>query len=448
MKRLLLTGFAALSCAVLSAQALQGPRIYAEDMNPGIISVDKATGKKVVTRAESMSDVYSFVSAYGENWMLGDPSSYVRWISEDSNAVTIYTDQTTNEPSPSHNFVHVLGSSFDPKDSSYFAIGKPVLTRYNPYKIDTIYFLQFYVRNTDSVDLGNGNEEVVDTVFVQYFDFNGMTMRAFTRNGTNRNMSPDVDKYVPSTRLNTAAVATDTILLTTEWADSVNFDEGQLFGRLVKMVPENFNSLSTSGADVSANVTGFAITFKPMIKPNLGDTFINWNDPASFTPKLNGYGVRVSYWENHAQDILTLWRLNNTFWTISSIADGQTINGWRSYLPTTAYTTTTMLDCDFAITTDNMSVSRFNNGISQLKVVPNPASTASEVGVLFNLEKSSNVYAIVRDINGKVVSTINEGAYNKGINEMLISTENFTAGIYTVSVISNFGTQSSKFIVQ
>jgi len=93
-------------------------------------------------------------------------------------------------------------------------------------------------------------------------------------------------------------------------------------------------------------------------------------------------------------------------------------------------------------------VSKFNNGISQLKVVPNPASTASEVGVLFNLEKSSNVHAIVRDINGKVVSTINEGAYNKGINEMLISTENFTAGIYTVSVISNFGTQSSKFIVQ
>ena len=71
-----------------------------------------------------------------------------------------------------------MGSVFDPKDSSYQITGQPLLTRFNPYTVDTIRWLQFYVRNADSMEKIQGTDtltvEIVDTLFVQYFNFQGL----------------------------------------------------------------------------------------------------------------------------------------------------------------------------------------------------------------------------------------------------------------------------------
>jgi hypothetical protein len=294
--------------------------------------------------------------------------------------------------------------------------------------------------------LGNGNQEVIDTVFVQYFDFSGISLRQFGRGGNNLNAAPNVDGYKAKTRLNSTALYTDTILLNTAYGDSVNYQEGRLFGRTVGTIPPDFKSLSTNGTQVQANVVAMSVFFKPMKKAQLYDTFVNWTNP-NFKRTTNGLGVRFLYWTDHAQDIYSPYRINNTFWTPGFLVDGQTFNGWKSYLPTTAYNTTSMFDVDFNITVENLSARELAKDLSAVKVYPNPA-TGNQVAAVFNLTKTANVSAVVMDINGRTVKTLPSGSFQKGLNELVISTDGLSKGIYTLSVQTDNAVEATKFVVQ
>jgi hypothetical protein len=153
------------------------------------------------------------------------------------------------------------------------------------------------------------------------------------------------------------------------------------------------------------------------------------------------------YWTDHAQDILTPYKINNTFWTPGFLVDGQTFNGWRSYLPTTAYNTTSMFDVDFNITVENLSARELAKDLSAVKVYPNPA-TGNQVAAVFNLTKTANVTAVVMDINGRTVKTLPSGAFQKGLNELVISTDGLSKGIYTLSVQTDNAVEATKFVVQ
>jgi hypothetical protein len=450
MKKLLLFGFGAIGFLSLNAQAPINHKIHEQDKNQGVsnkqnIYVGPNAKNQMSKRAETLQDVYNFAEAYGESMMLGAPESYIRWISADSNALTVYSDDNGGSTTQ-HNGIHVVGTSFDPKDSAFIDIGKTVLARFNPYTVDTIRWIQYYVRNVDSIDLGNGNQEVIDTVFVQYFDFSGITLRQFNRGGTNLNSAPNVDGYKAKTRLNSTALYTDTILLNTAYGDSVNYQEGRLFGRTVGTIPPDFKSLSTNGTQVQANVVAMSVFFKPMKKAQLYDTFVNWTNP-NFKRTTNGLGVRFLYWTDHAQDIYSPYRINNTFWTPGFLVDGQTLNGWKSYLPTTAYSTTSMFDVDFNITVENLSARELAKDLSAVKVYPNPA-TGNQVAAVFNLTKTANVSAVVMDINGRTVKTLPSGSFQKGLNELVISTDGLSKGIYTLSVQTDNAVEATKFVVQ
>ena len=450
MKKLLLFGFGAIGFLSLNAQAPINHKIHEQDKNQGVsnkqnIYVGPNAKNQMSKRAETLQDVYNFAEAYGESMMLGAPESYIRWISADSNALTVYSDDNGGSTTQ-HNGIHVVGTSFDPKDSAFIDIGKTVLARFNPYTVDTIRWIQYYVRNVDSIDLGNGNQEVIDTVFVQYFDFSGISLRQFNRGGTNLNSAPNVDGYKPKTRLNSTALYTDTILLNTAYGDSVNYQEGRLFGRTVGTIPPDFKSLSTNGTQVQANVVAMSVFFKPMKKAQLYDTFVNWTNP-NFKRTTNGLGVRFLYWTDHAQDIYSPYRINNTFWTPGFLVDGQTLNGWKSYLPTTAYSTTSMFDVDFNITVENLSARELAKDLSAVKVYPNPA-TGNQVAAVFNLTKTANVSAVVMDINGRTVKTLPSGSFQKGLNELVISTDGLSKGIYTLSVQTDNAVEATKFVVQ
>jgi hypothetical protein len=260
------------------------------------------------------------------------------------------------------------------------------------------------------------------------------------------NSAPNVDGYKPKTRLNSTALYTDTILLNTAYGDSVNYQEGRLFGRTVGTIPPDFKSLSTNGTQVQANVVAMSVFFKPMKKAQLYDTFVNWTNP-NFKRTTNGLGVRFLYWTDHAQDIYSPYRINNTFWTPGFLVDGQTFNGWKSYLPTTAYNTTSMFDVDFNITVENLSARELAKDLSAVKVYPNPA-TGNQVAAVFNLTKTANVSAVVMDINGRTVKTLPSGSFQKGLNELVISTDGLSKGIYTLSVQTDNAVEATKFVVQ
>jgi hypothetical protein len=464
MKKLLLTGLVLVNALAAFAQAPQIERIHPQDTKIGGIlpkqRIHTSQGDFVTTkRAETLSGQYNYVSSYGETQMIGTASTYVRWLTEDTNALTIFTDGTSGR-----GFIHTMGSVFDPKDSSYQITGQPVLTRFNPYTVDTIRWLQFYVRNADSMQriqfrdsvmqdtvkvatFDTFNVEIVDTLFVQYFNFQGLGFASIV-GGTNLFGYPNPATYRAATLLNTAALSTDTILFRTGDGDSVDRFAGSLFSSLNGVVPNNLRSLSTNAAQVNANVIGFCLVFKNMQKAKFNDTFMNWSEP-TYRSKINGYGVRAHYWENIAVVSETPYRYNNTFWTPSVLRNGvRTSNGWQSYYPTSIYTTSTLLGYWIDITTQNASVEALKNGVADLKVFPNPSNQGDNVVVNFELNDNASVNVEVMDINGRIVAVQNNDMMNRGINEVQISTSNFAPGVYMVNVKSTVGAKTAKFIVR
>lgn len=464
MKKLLLTGLVLVNAIAAFAQTPQIERIHPQDTKIGgilpIQRIHTSQGDFVTSkRAETLSGQYNFVTSYGETQMIGEASTYVRWLTEDTNALTVYTDGTTGR-----GYIHTMGSVFDPKDSSYQITGQPTLTRFNPYTVDTIRWVQFYVRNADSMQtikfrdsvmqdtvmvarFDTMNVEIVDTLYVQYFNFQGLAFAGVT-GGLNLFGYPNPTTYKAATLLNTSALATDTILFRTGDGDSVDRFAGSLYSRLTGVIPPNFRSLSTNAAQVNANVVGFSLVFKNMLKPNLNDTFMNWSEP-THRSNINGYGVRAHYWENVAVVSETPYRYNNTFWTPSVLRNGvRTSNGWQSYYPTSIYTTSTMLGYWIDITTENASIEALKNGVADLKVFPNPSNQGQNVVVNFELNDNAAVTVEVMDINGRVVASQNHDFMNRGINEVQISTLSLAPGMYVVNVNSTVGKQTAKFIVR
>ena len=451
MKKLLLTGLVLVNALAAFAQAPQIERINPQDTKIGGIlpkqRIHTSKGDFVTTkRAETLSGQYNYVSSYGETQMIGEASTYVRWLTEDTNALTIYTDGTSGR-----GFIHTMGSVFDPKDSSYQITGQPLLTRFNPYTVDTIRWLQFYVRNADSMEKIQGTDtltvEIVDTLFVQYFNFQGLGFASVV-GGTNLFGYPNPTTYRAATLLNSSALSTDTILFRTGDGDSVDRFAGSLFSSLNGVVPPNLRSLSTNGTQINANVVGFSLVFKNMQKAAFNDTFMNWSEP-THRSNINGYGVRAHYWENVAVVSETPYRYNNTFWTPSVLRNGvRTSNGWQSYYPTSIYTTSTLLGYWIDITTQNASVEALKNGVADLKVFPNPSNQGDNVVVNFELNDNASVIVEVMDINGRVVAVQNNDMMNRGINEVQIATSTFAPGVYMVNVKSSVGAKTAKFIVR
>jgi len=84
-------------------------------------------------RAESYSNWYNFTGAYEENELLGQTlSGFVNFIQPDTNLYMVYSDGTKSKLG-----FHIVGTTFDPKDSAFLNKAE-VLTRFNPYTVDTL----------------------------------------------------------------------------------------------------------------------------------------------------------------------------------------------------------------------------------------------------------------------------------------------------------------------
>lgn len=441
MKKLLFFGLAVLAAVSADAQTMNAGKIHAEDMNPGVRAQDMRKVNTSRRGRETGGGNYNYLQAYGDELMLGDPKTYVRWIMPDTNAAIVYSGGEKD-----HVSMCVVGSIFDPKDSTFGSAGLPVLTKFNPYSVDTIRWVQYYVRNVDSIEVAGTKTNVVDTLYLQYFDISGIDFRGFSfQNKRHLNAAPKVATYVPSTLLNTAAIKTDTFFLDKTWADSFSVEGGQLFGRINGTTP-GIVSQSSNGTAITNNIMAFALTFKPMFKAALGDTIINWGK-TGYTPKVNTLGLRMGYFTNTMHEIYSPYRYNNSFWTPFDLAGGQTVNGWKSYYPTSAYNTTSFWAYNVDITSENLSAKNISKELSGTKVYPNPTSGSNAVAV-FNLNKSNQVSAQIVDLNGRVVRSFAARQFNAGMNQFGLNTADLASGIYTVVLQSAAGTESTKLVVE
>ncbi|MFN5888787.1 MAG: T9SS type A sorting domain-containing protein [Bacteroidota bacterium] len=434
----LIAGFATISAfAQISA-----PAIPSVEKNPGLKATELSKFNKKTNRRTDYGSWYTYTDAYKEGVLLGQEySTFVRWVMPDTNAGFVYTDGNYASIG-----IHVVGSMFDPKDSLFQSTGQEVLTKFNPYTVDTIAWTEYYVRNLDSIDVGGVMTEVIDTVVVEYFDFTGIQFRGFTFNNMNHiNGSPKTSTYQKGSLRNTSAIKTDYILLGTKDRDSLDRANGRLFGSVGYVVP-GIKSMSTSaGTDVRINTTCFSLAFKPMVRAKLGDTIVNWNNVPT-TTKVNTYGVRMAYIENNFWEITSPFRVNNAFWTNSQLLFGATVNGWSSYLPTTAYNTGYFLPYDIHISTQNLKATEIQP-IQNLAVYPNPANIGNNFHVTFNSASVTSGKVEIMDLNGKVIVAGESRNFANGSNTVTVNAT-LTAGIYMVAVKTANGTQSTKLIVQ
>jgi hypothetical protein len=347
---------------------------------------------------------------------------------------------------------HILGTSFDPKDSTF--LGKnEVLTRFNPYTVDSLAFTQFYIRLVDQVNVGGTMVDVVDTVYIQYYDITGIKVGGYTLQ-SNPGVSysyatPNVDKLSYKSLMNSAAIKTDTLLLTKAFADSLILENGtpkSFIGRGIQ-IPVDLKSKSTNGADGTTSLFAFSVMYKPMIKAALGDTSLAYNG-STWTKKYNMYGVRLGSLDGHDQSITSKNKINNMFVTNFQVRYGQTLFGFlKSYLPGTVFGSTIFFPSFLHITTPNLSNKNIVAGLSGVQVYPNPVASNSSADVVFDLTAPSAVKAVVTDLNGRVVSTSASVNCIAGQNSVSVSTAGLSKGIYMVTVESNLGRMSSKLTV-
>lgn len=418
-----------------------GSYIPSVDKNPGLKPSEELKFKKTVNRRTDYGEWYTYTKAYEDGQLLGQTlTTFVRWMMPDTNAGFVYTDGKYQSVG-----IHVVGSMFDPKDSLFQSTGQEVLTKFNPYTVDTIAWTRYYIRNLDSVMVGGTMTEVVDTVVVQYFDYSGIEFRGFSFNNMSHiNGSPKTTTFKTGSLRNTSALKTEYIYLRSGDKDSIDRAAGTIFGSTEFTVP-GFSSLSTSnGLDVRVNTVAFSVCFKPMVAANLGDTIVNWNNVPT-TNKRNVYGLRMAYLENNFWEITSNYRINNAFWTNAQLVFGAKVNGWASYLPTTAYNTGFFLPYSIHITTANLN-NKDLNVLSGINVYPNPAQKGN-VQVVFNSSKLAIGKVVVSDLNGRVVMTTAEQNIGMGENVIPVSAD-LASGIYMVSVQSTAGTQSAKLVVQ
>ncbi len=451
MKKLLLS-FAALIGLTTGAIA-QTAELKISDAQKNI-SVNKTTyvlkDKKLVPsrRADVYSDWYNFTGSYEEGTLLGQKlNTFLSFIQPDSNLYTVYSD---GKKAPTA--WHIIGSTFDPKDSNYLASGKSVLTRFNPYTVDSLAFTQFYIRQADQMTVNGNLVDIVDTVYIQYFNIGGIKVGGYTQTSnpgvSYKYATPAVDNLSTKSLINSAAIKTDTLLLTKAFADSLILENNipkSFIGRTIQ-IPVNLKSQSTNGANNSANLFAFSIVYKPMQKAKLGDIGIAYD--GSPYMKYNLYGLRVASLTGHAQEIISTNKINHMFLCNVQVRYGQTLFGFlKSYIPGTLWTNSLFFPNFIHITTQNLSTNKINSGITGIQVYPNPAASNSQVDVVFNLSANAMVKTVVTDMNGRVVLSNEAKQYVAGENAVVVNTNGLSQGIYLVTLESAAGRMSSKLTV-
>jgi len=81
-----------------------------------------------------------------------------------------------------------------------------------------------------------------------------------------------------------------------------------------------------------------------------------------------------------------------------------------------------------------------------LNVYPNPAK--NQTTIYFTLAKTSAVSIKLFDMNGKSIQTLISGNQQQGDHTLQLNTSKFSAGIYTIRMVTDNGVKNLKLVVQ
>lgn len=83
------------------------------------------------------------------------------------------------------------------------------------------------------------------------------------------------------------------------------------------------------------------------------------------------------------------------------------------------------------------------------KLFPNPLNSQQKINLEFYLNDLSQVNIQLLDINGNILSTLNNSYFNPGLNQLSLnlSTQNLSNGMYIIKIDSKFGSSVKKIMV-
>ena len=343
---------------------------------------------------------------------------------------------------PYFQFTHAVGAAFTPNDPNLeLSDDNTILSRYNAYTVDSVYFPYLYVRYVDSIDLGAGKVKVVDTLVVQFFKFPNLVKGSFN--------AADPETFMKNTNFTKSlmgannAAYTMNIPLTDADSTSAPSDQGWgSKGRIVPL-PANFN-MPADPSLTGQNVFGFMISFKTMLPYSLGDT-MEVRNGANVTKKLNYFGHSL-YSNGSTTQIAQKEYVNNSWWVGSEHIYGGNINGWENSIPGNAYFSDQYLNYGVHITTQTLGTEKLDNNIT-FGVYPNPVSTTENLMADFNLVNASDVSIAIYDILGNKVMDVVDGYYTSGEHKVDANISGLTPGMYIYNVKAGNAVTSKKISV-
>ncbi len=101
----------------------------------------------------------------------------------------------------------------------------------------------------------------------------------------------------------------------------------------------------------------------------------------------------------------------------------------------------------FHVTTANLAVKNSSKEVALIEAYPNPAAANSQVVISMNSNKSTSAIVTLTDMSGKVVKTMNTEIIN-GKNNIVISTNALSNGMYLVNVAGEGFQSSSKLVIE
>jgi hypothetical protein len=101
----------------------------------------------------------------------------------------------------------------------------------------------------------------------------------------------------------------------------------------------------------------------------------------------------------------------------------------------------------FHVTTNNLAVKNSSKEVTLVEAYPNPAAANSEVVLSMTANKATTAVITVTDMSGKVVKTMNAEIVD-GKNNITISTNALSNGMYLVNVAGEGFQSSSKLVIE
>ncbi|MFT4521540.1 MAG: hypothetical protein ACI8ZN_000477 [Bacteroidia bacterium] len=353
---------------------------------------------------------------------------------------------TAQNQNPFSNGFNLYGTVFQPSDELYSlqTSDGASFDRFDRPICDSIYFPYSYIRQVDQIDVSGEMIDVVDTIYVHYYENKNLTT-TWQFNNSEETFSMPITGNFSVKRLGPSDVThIDTVLLMKAAATDSTLEESINLGGIALAVPSTVNKILSNSALNDANVIGFSIVYKTMVPYSFGDTILSYNDNVVPSKKLNAFGT-ASYTNSGARVIQTDYN-NNSFATNRQVRYGQKdLDPLVGYLPTlqsVGWGSDFYFDGAFHLVGDN-SVGDVQNELG-VKVYPNPASKGTNLVVKANNVKGGTVSIALIDLVGNTVYNSGSMNYQAAYN---VSTSALLPGIYFVSVSANGISSTQKVVI-